>query len=108
MMVEYIKPKRIPEAQIQAEIYRQFCFHDISCQLEYRLPTIRGRVDIAVYRDKELKCLIEVKRCRKDHSRPDPSKLKQYQKYLKVGVPVFYCYGFQEISNIIYQVKGLL
>ncbi len=103
--MQFIKPKRIPEANIQAEIYKQLKEVNIESMLEYRFKEFRLRADLIVIKNSKIICACEVKSWSKPRS-INPNG-KQFRKYLKLGIPIFYCGRIDKIDNLIEKIKKL-
>ena len=102
--MQFIRPRRIPEANIQAEIYKRLKELGIESMLEYRFKEFRLRADLIVIKNNEVLCACEVKSrvCKRPMTYG-----KQFQKYLKLGIPIFYCLNLQEIDKIVEKIVVL-
>ncbi len=80
--MEFIRPTRIPEANIQAEIYGKLKQLNIESMLEYRIKDFKLRADIVVIKNNKIICACEVK------SHIDKGWFKsegnQFKKYLSL------------------------
>ena len=108
--MKFIKPKRMPEANIQAELYRRLRSYNIPCCLEYRIKLPNGtgycRADIVVIDgDSNIACIIEVK-SRIKKKKPYEAG-RQYQNYESLGIPFMYCMGWWEIEQTMKSVLQL-
>lgn len=93
------------EADIQARLLHRLYSLGIEAHLEYKINGLR--VDVVIIKDKDIICAIEVK----DSTRPAYEKLirtPQYQKYLSLGIPFFYCFGYLEIQDTIKNIQSTL
>ena len=108
--MKFIPPRRLPEANIQAEAYRQLRNNNIKCCLEYRIyiPDFNSyiRADIAIIKDDEVILLIECK-SRKRNKSPNKDG-RQYKKYKSLGIPILYCMDFKEAQNILDDISPFL
>ena len=103
--MQFIKPRRIPEANIQAEIYKRLKEMNIESMLEYRFKEFRLRADLIVIKNNEIICACEVKS--KVSDRPVMTFGKQFQKYMKLGIPIFYCLNLKEVDRVVGKIKVL-
>jgi len=106
--MKFIRPKKIPEANIQAEIYKNLRDLKIKCCLEYRFKTPLGyhmRADVAVIKDGFVICFIECK-SRKDN-RNIYKDGRQYKGYMSTGVETIYCMAWDEIKETIRKIKNI-
>jgi competence CoiA-like predicted nuclease len=102
--MQFIRPKRIPEANIQAELYKRLKDLNIESMLEYRFKDFHLRADLVVIKNNEIICACEVK----SRITQRPIHLgKQFQKYLKIGVPIFYCLNQQDVDKTIERISVL-
>lgn len=107
--LEFIPPKRLPEANIQAELYRKLRDTNIKCCLEYRMFCKETnsfiRVDAITLLDGRITSFIECK------SRNDNFQVaiegSQYQKYKTFGIPIFYCMNFKHVTRTVELVELL-
>lgn len=86
-MSEHIQyPFRLPEANVQAEVYHWARLLGGNCVLE--LGTIAGRVDAAFLcgASERLLCIVE---CKRERRKSAFSESKQVKRYSTLGVPVF-------------------
>ena len=100
--MKFIRPKKIPEANIQAEIYKRLRDRDVQCCLEYKHRISESsfiRVDVAVIYKDELLLFIECK-SRKEGSKPYREG-RQYINYLSSGVEFIYCMGWWDIAKTL-------
>jgi hypothetical protein len=103
--MEFERPKRIPEANIQAEIYKRLKELGIESILEYKFKEFKLRADLIIIKNDEIICACEIKSWSKP--REINSQGKQFQKYLKLGIPVFYCGRFEKIDYLIKEIIEL-
>lgn len=96
-------PKRLPEANIQAEIYRRCKELDIECYLEYKHE--HCRFDIVIVRDELIIGIIEVKNSVRTKIN---KRTRQYKKYSSYGVPLHYCLGQNYVDSTINQIINWL
>ena len=110
--MQFIQPKRVAEANIQAELYRRLKELSITCYLEYKIKLINCttsrrkslRVDLLVLKNNKIVCLIEIKSHRV--KREFLSQTKQIQTYLSLGIPFILCDNFNFEESII-EIKKL-
>ena len=103
IVLKFIKPKRLPEANIQAEVYRQLRNKGIKCCLEYRfyIESMNSyiRADVIIIQNDNIVAIIECK-SRKKEGNPNKDG-RQYQKYRALGIPFIYCMTFKEVPKIV-------
>ena len=100
--MQFIPPKRLREANLQAELYCRLKELNIPCYLEYSFHLIgsskRPRADAAIYKNGKVVCLVEVK------SRMNPFRTnwqsKQLQKYRATGLYTIVCDNFNFEESI--------
>ena len=103
--MKFIRPRRMPEANIQAEIYRGLRNRGVKCCLEYKHRLNNNkfiRADIAVIKDDQIILFIECK-SRKEGAEPFKEG-RQYNNYSNSGVDFIYCMNWLEIQNTIKEV----
>lgn len=107
-MIEVNLKKRIPEANIQAEIYHRLKLEGVSRILEYK--HLKSRFDIMILEEVGerafAKGIIEVKSWAKKGREPKWEGA-QLQKYGKLGLPVLVCGRWEEIEDAVQWAKGL-
>lgn len=103
--IKYDNSNRLPEANVQAELYRRCWNQGIKCILEHRHEGCRFDA-LILDSNYEAIAIVEVKNARK--LRKPLLERKQYQKYSAFGVPVIYLNGYKEINQVIEHVRGLL
>ena len=101
--MDYIVPKRLPEANIQAEIYHQCRLLGINCILEYKVP--RSRFDICIIKDDKIVLIIETKSHKINHQTLVPPINKQMKKYQWWKVPILYCGHMEQVQEVIDKIK---
>ena len=104
--MKFIRPRRLPEANIQAELYRQLRNRDIKCCLEYRIYVKSMdsfiRADVIIIKDSIIICIIECK-SRREGSKPNKNG-RQYRSYASLGVPFMYCMTFKQVPKMVDEV----
>ena len=108
------KHGRLPEANIQAELYSECKKNGIRCYLEYKSSRngIKGcKFDAVITVGDEIIAIIEVKSV-SPHNRESRAASwrqgKQYLKYKQFGLPIIRVSGFSEIPGAIEQIKTLI
>ena len=103
--MKFIKPSRIAEANIQAEIYHRLKLAHIDCYLEYKVKKI-GRLDIIILLNDEIVCIIEVKsyKIQKDFNYDS----KQIARYRQLNIPILGCGNLKDIDTLIVKIKKLI
>jgi hypothetical protein len=100
--MQYIEPKRLREANIQAELYGRLKELGINCYLEYPYFAVgckrRFRADAAIYKNNSIVCFVEVK-SRRRPSQPNWFS-KQLQHYRSTGLYVVVCDNFNFEESI--------
>jgi hypothetical protein len=106
MKIKY--PKKVSEFEIQAELYSLLKDEEgYDVRGEVRVDDRKQpkgyrqcRFDLVVYEDKVAKFIIEVK----DRKPKNFNKnTRQFKKYSSFGIPLFYCFGLDEIPKF-YQI----
>lgn len=104
--MKYTRPKRLPEANIQAQLYMRLYQEKIPCTLEYKVPG--SRFDVVVHDHERIKCIIEIKsmtlKSREKRLRGERI-YRQIVRYESHGVPVVQCLGEIDIENSIQAAK---
>ena len=81
--IKFVKPRMLPEANIQAEIYHHLRLLGIRCCLEYRMyceeSNTHVRADIITIIGSEIACIIECKT--RDGNFTVNTDGEQYKKY---------------------------
>ncbi len=103
--MKFIKPKRLAENNITAELYHRMRLLNLFCYLEYKVKGV-GRFDMVVINIDEIICIIEVKSY--STHKPFNFKSKQMERYKSLKIPVLGCGRFEEINDTILAVKELL
>jgi len=100
--MKFIEPKRLAEANIQAEIYSRCKALGIQCYLEYK--TVDCRFDVIIIKGGEITHIIECK----SYARNNPKKenTKQIEKYKKFEVPILLCGRWDDIDQIISTISN--
>lgn len=102
--MKFIRPNKMPEANIQAEIYRLCRNEGINICLEYTFNNCR--FDAVIIKNGEIIAIVETKSRKKvNHKRL--LKTKQLLKYLSFGIPVILCASWNEIESAFYKIKEL-
>lgn len=110
---EFKEPRKIPEANIQAECYRQLTNKGIKCYLEYaiqgnRKAGVRGaRFDMIILKENTIVAIVEFKSRfieNADINRPS-KQLKRYESY---GLPVILCCHMTKIPETIRKIEELV
>jgi hypothetical protein len=90
-IMRLIKPRKLPEANIQAELYHRCKTAGISVLLEYSVKRQDGkkcRFDAVLLKGTEIVGIIEVKSYKNPARQPN-ANTKQMAKYREFGVPVY-------------------
>jgi nicotinate-nucleotide pyrophosphorylase len=98
-----IKYKRLPEANIQAEIYHVCKKNGIGCLLEYKIDNCRFDVVLFDTGTQEIYAIIEVKSF-KYHTNKAWSgneDTKQMRKYKTYGLPVYIIGRMEHVSKTV-------
>lgn len=104
--IPFVNPKRLPEANVQAELYSRLRNAGVNIMLEYRcaISSMNSniRMDIAVIQGKRIICAIECKsRAKNKHVN---IQSRQHHKYLSIGIPFIYCLSMGEVESCYKQV----
>lgn len=94
---------RLPEANIQAELYHQCKLHNIRCLLEYKIPKQGGRkgcrLDAVIYdKDRKILLIIETKSYVRKNQEPKLNTV-QLNRYRELGVPVMVIGRIEQIQE---------
>lgn len=105
----FTPPKRLPEANIQAELYRLLRNSNIKCCLEYRMLCKETdsflRADIVTIKNNRITSIIECKS--RDNNFNVNTSGKQYYQYSTFGIPIFYCMNFKHVTRTVNLVELL-
>lgn len=84
---------------VKCELYHKLRQENIDARSEIKIK--RTKADLVIVKDGYIKCCIEVK------TRPGRIKVNgsQHYRYTKLGVPVIYCCGKENISKTVDCVK---
>ena len=95
--------KKITHDFIKCELYR--CLVNLGFEVYPEIKVDHMIIDLAVYHEDNLVCVIEVK----NYSKRINPKLggKQYYNYKRLGVPFFYCVGLKHINKTIKDILHL-
>ena len=96
---------KMTEGTIKSEIYHQLRLNNIDSRVEMSLRKIHSRVDIGVLKNDELIAIIEVKNYKSN--KPFNYNTRQIRKYSQLNIPVLGCCSYENISDIIKQIKIL-
>lgn len=110
--MKFIAPKRMPEANVQAELYRQLRNKGIRCCLEYKMKTPKGenvRVDCVIMDANDfIILLVETKSSKRENKRVNTGT-RQYERYEDLGLPFTYCINTKDAEPIVEAVhRGLI
>lgn len=107
--VKFIKPRVLPEANIQAEIYHHLRLLGIRCCLEYRMYCSEShsyiRADLVTVIGSEIACIIECKTRTGNYEVNVNSE--QYKRYKSFNLPLFYCMNFKHVGKTVELIKAL-
>jgi hypothetical protein len=104
--MEYVRPTRLPEANIQAEVYRRLKELNIECVLEYKFVKEKIRADVIVIKDNKIICACEIK-SKLYLNRPVNTTTKQFKKYFSLGIPIFYTGRLEKVDELINRIVNL-
>lgn len=108
--MDFIKPKHLPEANIQAELYRHLRNDGIKCCLEYRMYVEEFntfcRADLIIIKGKKIIAIIECKS--RDNNFEVNKGGKQFRQYKTFGIPIFYCMNFKHVERTLNLIKLLI
>ena len=106
--MKFQAPRRLIEANLQAELYSRLKELNIPSYLEYPFRDFvcnrNRRADLAIYKNDKIVCLIEVK-SRRYPCRPNWNG-KQLKAYRSTGVFVIVCDNFN-IQDSVSKIKKL-
>lgn len=112
--MKFIKPKYVPEANLQAEFYHECRLAHIKCFLEYRSRWNDGKkpgchFDAVIVHKKNIVAIIEFKKRKKTKEERERWRNgKQSNKYKRYNLPIFLVTHVDEISETINNLKGLM
>ena len=98
-------PARTSEFEIQAELFRGLKQSGYDVRGEVKVPCNRetctkgARFDLVVFKDKQAAVLIEVKSRLTSRGHKPIMQTKQYQRYIRFGLPVIYCTNLRQIEE---------
>lgn len=102
--MKFIRPKRLPEANIQAEFYHRCRGIGLRLCLEYKYEHCRFDA-VMIGDDDMVYAIVEFK------SRIYPIDgvydTKQIRKYSQYNIPIVLCFSYKEIDNAINECKKL-
>lgn len=104
VQLKFREPKRLPEANILAEFYCQCKTVGLQCVLEYTV--YHSRLDAIIVKDGFIVAIVEVKSYSTD--RPPNTQTKQFEKYLRFGVPLFWITRFNQVSKVVSEIQDFL
>lgn len=105
--IEY--PTQHSEFEVHAELYgrlKEMDWFDVRAEVKargthgLRKSKTSCRFDIVLFIDKVAVCIIEVKDGKTKH-KTTVEDTRQGQRYPSFGIPVVFCYGFDDIQNVI-------
>lgn len=102
--LEFQEPKRLPEANILAEFYCQCKASGVHCVLEYTYA--HSRLDAVIVKDGLIVAIVEVKSYSND--RPPNTKTKQFEKYRRFGVPLFWITRVNQVPKVVSEIQDFL
>jgi|SRR5882724_5685095 len=102
--MNFIKPKHLSEATVQAEIYSRCKESNIECYLEYRYENCR--FDIIIVSNEKILGIIEVKRAH--HINTKKQLKKQKEKYSISGLPIHICFCLGDIPHTMTVINNWL
>ena len=103
--MKYRKPKKLPSANIKAEIYRLLRDNNIQCCLDYRLATEYGELatlSIVVIQDDEIVCAIIVRSMNSNDGLN--TNTNRFRKYDSFGIDLFECTRMDQVPSVVDQV----
>lgn len=103
--MDFIRPKRLPEANIQAAIYKRLVDENIECYLEYRIKEFKLRADLIVVKNSKIICACEIKSYKT--LKNTNTNTKQFKKYFKLGIPIFYCSRLEQVNLVTDKILNL-
>ncbi len=107
--MKFVRPKRLPEANIQAELYHELRKANIRCCLEYSMyceeTRSNLRADIITIIGDDIGCIIECK-SRGGNFAIDKEG-KQYRQYRTFNIPLFYCMKFTHVKMTLESIIKL-
>ena len=107
--MKFTKPKKLPEANIQAELYHYLRNEGIRCCLEYHMHCESTgnnlRADIVTVIDDEIGCIVECKS--RTFNFGIETTGKQYQQYKSFDIPLFYCMKFTHVKKTLESIIKL-
>jgi len=98
-----LNKRKLPEANIQAEIYHQCKSNKINCILGYKLD--RVKFDVLIYdNDFNVLCIVEVKSYKRLNKKPKVNTI-QMNKYREHRKPVYLITRIEQVSEFIEYLK---
>ena len=120
--MKFVEPFHLPEANLQAEVYRQCRARGIKCCLEYLLGESRfntpygtpiqdrPRADIVIINEEnEIVAIVEVKSYTEKHAKEGHKwYTQQIKRYQEFGLPVFIVGRMEKIPELVEWLNQLL
>lgn len=106
--MKFIKPNKLPAANIKAELYSILRSNGLKCCLDYRLATPDGQLatlSIIIVVDGYIKAAIVVKSMNGAYAIVNQSTAR-YRKYESFGIKLFTCAQFRDaksVASLVYQ-----
>jgi len=107
--MKFIKPKKLPEANIQAELFHLLRNEGIRCCLEYSMHCEQTgnnlRADMVTVIGDDIGCIVECK-SRTGNFTID-TEGRQFIQYKSFNVPLFYCMNFAHVKKTLESIIKL-
>jgi len=107
--MQFKQPRRVPSAEVQAELYHRLREVGIEVHLEYRAPGVpgykRGRkcvFDLVIVVDGRILGIIECKR--RGRRNAPTGRSGQERAYLSFGISLLWCYGMEDVPEIFERI----
>lgn len=100
--------KRLPEANVQAELYMKCREFGYPCILEYRVKG--ARFDAVIHRGEDIICIVEVKNLSRKAVKRRLSGERQYkqiERYENYGVPVLCLWNMKYLDSVVAEIARL-
>lgn len=107
----FTEPRRLPEVNIQAELYHQCKLRGITCFLGYRVKRPGEHTcyfDAVILKDNRIACIVEVKSHLERYTVPRSRKTKQFRRYSSFGIPVLYLTRMDYMDLFFKQLTNIL
>ncbi len=102
--MRYVEARKVPQANIQAELFYCLRERNIFCVLDYRAD--KGvKFDVAVIHGDDVVCIVEVKSRVRERVSHKLAKVERCERY---GIPVLLCVNFNNVKDTIEEIERII